>query len=260
MGWQKKIRRYSRLISQFSNWFSFLLFKAGNTDSFTFNLRNGLKITVQRNMLPPFKESFFDNIYLKGLPSEATKLTEPTIIDIGGNVGFFSLNMFAQFPNASVYTFEPMPFNFKQLSEYQMIYSQFDWKVYNKGIAEHENGFSLFSTTVNGFSTMASIDPSEHKGHEIKVKTQTLDSLFDQESLREIDLIKLDCEGSEYPILYHLSDEVLNKVKYMSIETHPSSTQGNSHGELKSFLMQKNWATHDAMNADGTGYIWAWKV
>jgi len=259
MGLNKKIRRYSRLVSQFSNWLSFLFFKASKSESFNFKLRSGLDIRVKRNMLPPFKESFFDNIYLKGLPHSAKEMDMPVIIDVGGNVGFFSLNMFAQYPKARVFTFEPMPFNFAQLLNYQKSYLAFDWKVYNKGIAEHENGFSLFSSTVDGFSTMASIDPAKGKAHEIKVETQKLESLIAEESIDHIDLIKLDCEGSEYPILYNLSDKTLSKVKYMSIETHQSKTKGNSHSDLKTYLEEKNWLTKDTLNSDGTGYIWAWK-
>ena len=259
MGLKKKTRRYSRLISQFSNWLSFLFFKAGKSESFNFKLRSGLEIDVKRNMLPPFKESFFDNVYLKELPASAAQMAKPIIIDIGGNVGFFSLNMFAQFPKARVHTFEPMPFNFNQLANCQKAYPEFNWKVYNKGIAEHEDGFSLFSSTVEGFSTMASIDPTEGKGKEIKVKTQKLESLIEEEQIKKIDLIKLDCEGSEYPILYNLPEEVLEMVRYMSIETHQSKTAGNSHAELKSFLEKKNWLTRATMNSDGTGYIWAWK-
>ena len=117
----------------------------------------------------------------------------------------------------------------------------------------------LYSVTVNGFTTMASFEKSEGKVEEMFVSTTKLESLMEEKGIDSITLLKLDCEGSEYPILYDLSTEVLSRIKNLSIETHPSKIAGNSHNELVSYLNDKNWSTKDEMNDDGTGYIWAWK-
>ena len=256
---RKKVRRYSQLILRVSNWFGYLLFKIGSRPRFGFKLRSGLNIEVTRKMIPPFKESFFDNVYLKELPKAIKEEQQPIIIDVGANVGFFSLNMFTQFEDARVYAFEPIPFNFQQLSKYKDLYPQYEWKIYNEAVANHEEGFVLYSVTVNGFTTMASLEKSEGKVEEMFVSTTKLESLMEKEGIDSITLLKLDCEGSEYPILYDLSTEVLSRIKNLSIETHPSKMVGNNHNELVSYLNNKNWSTKDQMNDDGTGYIWAWK-
>jgi len=253
-----KLRRYRSLISQFTNWPGYLSFKGGKAPAFKFRMRNGFEIEVQRKMLPPFKESFFDQVYLKGYPESFKMPEEPVIVDIGANVGFFGLFIFSQYPSARVFGFEPMPFNYKQLNQYQDTYPQFAWKNYNEAVSENRNGLTLFSSTIDQFSTMAGVFATDGRGEKIEVKTLTLVDVMDQNELSHIDLLKLDCEGSEYSILYNLSDEQLSKVTNLSIETHPGGSDSESHDALKSYLVEKGFALTDKMNDDGTGYIWAW--
>lgn len=252
-----KINRYSTLISNFKNWPAFLAFKSSNKGSFHFKMRNGFEIEVTRKMLPPFKESFFDGIYLKHFP-QGKMPNEPTIIDIGANVGFFSLAMFSQFPGAKVVAFEPMPFNFNQLKTYQGSYD-FNWKIEHMAVADNNDGLTLFSSTIDGFSTMAGVFASDGRGEKIEVPTVTLDQVMFQNEIERIDLLKLDCEGSEYSILYGLTDAFFDKINLMSIESHPGSGKNENHDSLLLFLKSKAYHTKDQMNSDGTGYIWAWK-
>lgn len=253
-----KINRYRSLIRCFKNWPAFLTFKLGGKDSFLFKMRNGFEIEVTRKMLPPFKESFFDGIYLKHFPHHKIP-TNPTIIDIGANVGFFSLAMFSKFSEAKIVAFEPMPYNFSQLNAYKESYPHFNWKIENKAVAENNDGLTLFSSTIEGFSTMAGVFASGSRSEKIEVPTLTLDQVMSENEIEKIDLLKLDCEGSEYSILYGLDHKCFDKISLMSIESHPGSAEDQNHESLLSFLHSKSFETKDQMNSDGTGYIWAWK-
>lgn len=258
MSLAKKINRYTTLVRKFKNWPAFLAFKSGNKDSFLFEMRNGFKVSVSKKMLPPFKESFFDDVYLKHFPKGGMS-QEPLIVDIGANVGFFSLAMFAQFPKARIIAFEPMPFNFGQLSLYQKAYPNFKWVIENKAIADHNDGLTLYSATIDGFSTMAGVFASDGRGQKIEVDTLTLEQVMKDKEIVQIDLLKLDCEGSEYAILYSLSDDYFDRIKRLSIESHPGSGIKQNHQSLVSYLKSKSFQIKDKMNFDGTGYIWAWK-
>lgn len=253
-----KLNRYKSLISQFANWPEYLSFKAGSEDSFRFKMKNGFEIEVPRKMLPPFKESFFDGVYLKGLPKEFEMPSKPIIVDIGANVGYFGLYMLSQFSGARVFGFEPMPFNFKQLSKYQKEYSNHDWKNFNQAVADHNNGLTLYSSTLDQFSTMAGVFEADGRGEKIEVSTLTLTEVMEANKLDHIDLLKLDCEGSEYAILYSLSDQQFQNIHNFCIETHPGHSGDQNHDALKAFLKTKGYALNDKMNDDGTGYIWAW--
>lgn len=258
MSLSHKINRYRSLMSHFKNWPQFLFFKIGGSDSFQFKLKNGFEINVPRKMLPPFKESFFDRVYLSHFPSDRIKTTSPTIVDVGANVGYFSLFMLSQFPQAKVIAFEPMPFNYGQLANYKNTYPALSWTIENKAISSNRDGITLFSSTVDEFSTMASVFSEDGKGEEIKVETIIFSDILELYNLDEIDLMKLDCEGSEYAILYGMSDDQFSLVKNFSVETHPGQSGNQNHSSLVAFLKTKGYHLVDQMNSDGTGYIWAW--
>lgn len=260
MSLSHKVNRYSSLVSHFKNWPQFLFFKMSARDSFQFKLRNDFNIDVPRKMLPPFKESFFDRIYLKHFPEGKLNTSTPTIIDVGANVGYFSLFMLSQFPKAKVVAFEPMPFNYDQLSAYKESYPGMDWTLENKAVSSNRDGITLFSSTLDGFSTMASVFNDEGKGEEIKVETVIFSDVLKTHDLDHVDLMKLDCEGSEYAILYGMSDDQFALVDNFCIETHPGQSGNQNHDSLVDFLKSKNYELVDQMNFDGTGYIWAWSV
>ncbi|WP_323757668.1 FkbM family methyltransferase [Roseivirga sp.] len=252
-----KVRRYRSLIGNFKNWREFLVFKSSKMPAFNFEMRNGFHINVKRQMLPPFKESFFDNIYFDGFPQEKKLTASPLVIDIGANVGFFSLNIFSKYPQAKVIAFEPMPFNYAQLLAYQQEYKDVNWLIENKAIADHSNGLTLYTSTVDGFSTMAGVFKEDSKANEINVVTTTLADVLKLNDIDKVDLLKLDCEGSEYSILYHMDDMDLAKISMMSIETHYGNDFSENHSALVKFLKLKGWNLKEVSKKE-TGYIWAW--
>ena len=201
---------------------------------------------------------FFDRVYLDGFPYQPVLGKSPVVIDVGANVGYFGLFIFSQYPNAQVYGYEPMPYNFKQLQAYKDQYRGLSWHIENKAISDHRNGITLNTSTLVGFSTMASVFESDGKGEKIEVGTLTLDDVMKGHGLKVIGLLKLDCEGSEYAILYSASDEVFYRIKYMCIETHQGSGPGQDHQSLVSFLNKKGFSLKE-VHQKGEGYIWAWK-
>ncbi|MCP4459281.1 MAG: FkbM family methyltransferase [Cytophagales bacterium] len=138
-------------------------------------------------------------------------------IDIGANVGFFPLFMFYYYPKATISAYEPMPFCFDHLNEYRATYQEFDFEIFNQAVGQGEV-LKLHTTSSENFSTISSVFATEKKGQSIDVKCVTLDSIMTNEQM--VDLLKIDCEGSEYEILYNLSDEAFSKIGRMSIETH----------------------------------------
>ncbi|HDO26725.1 MAG TPA: hypothetical protein ENH02_01285 [Bacteroidetes bacterium] len=69
-----------------------------------------------------------------------------------------------------------------------------------------------------------------------------------------MNFLKLDCEGSEYAILYSASGEVLNGIDTIAIETHAGSKARQNMKSLLAFLNKNGFNT----NSHGD-IIWAWK-
>lgn len=257
---KNKITRYSNLIKRFENWKSYLiLFKLfDKKESFTFKLRNAFAVNVPRNMLAAFKESFLDDIYLRGFPPSVLQKKKMVVIDIGANVGFFSLYMLYRFPGAKILAYEPMPYNFGVLEQYQQQFRHFDFQVYQKAIGGKNEKITLNASTLNGYTTMATVFKNEKKGHQIEVDALSLDTICEQHQLSQIDFLKLDCEGAEYDILYKASAETLEKIDIMSIETHQGKKEHENLPSLKKFLEERGYHI-EVLDEGKTGYLWVWK-
>ena len=255
-----KIQRYRGLLKEVSNWPSYLLFKARQSHhrSFTFKLRNSNSITVLKQMLPPFKEIFFDQVYLQEIPKQLLNKEELTILDIGANVGFFSFFMLFRHPKARVYAFEPMPFNFELLQQYA---KESDFQTLypvNKAVAGRTGRLLLNYAGNHGFTTMASIFKNQRKVHSLEVESVTLEQIFTDYGLLTVDFLKIDCEGAEYDILYKAPAALFQKISALCIETHSGRRANENTASLAAFLREQGYCLLTA-DEKRTAYIWAWR-
>ena len=257
MALNKKITRYKNLIGDFKNWYTFLLYKLFGGDSITFKMRSGYEINVERRLTHTFKENFFDKVYLSHLGESFVKAERPIIIDIGAQVGFFSLSILTQKPQAKVIAYEPMPANFKRLSEYNEQFKAFDWNLNHVAVAATNEPLVLYTNTVEGFSSRSSIFNDGNDKIRVEVPSVTFEQIMAEYELKKVDLLKLDCEGSEYPILYHLGEEQFKLINNLCIESHQGQGEDENHDALVSYLRQFNYQVKEQSNGDGTGYIWA---
>ena len=69
----------------------------------------------------------------------------------------------------------------------------------------------------------------------------TLPQIFDMFHLEKIDFLKMDCEGSEYDILYNLETSLYAKIKLISLEFHDLNTLKQSGNSLASFLSKQGF-------------------
>ena len=252
---KNKVRRYTNLLRDFSNWPQYLWFKAfGRMDFFDFRLRDSFTIRVPRQMLSPFRECFFDQVYLKRFPREVLALSQPVIVDIGANAGFFSLFMFSRYPKASIYAYEPMPFNYQALADYQTTYPSLNWHIHQQAVSHSDEAITLHATYLDAFTTMATVFEAPGDRQQIEVEATTLSDIMSEHALSHIDILKLDCEGAEYGILYALPKEKLRNIRAMMIETHQGSQTNENTRALTSYLEQNGFSLH-YLAEEYTGYI-----
>lgn len=256
---KNKITRYKNLLKHITNWKPYLVFKAvSNKESFNFKLKNSFSIRVRRNMLSAFRECFLDQIYIKHFPKNILDIERPTIVDIGANAGFFSLFMFYLYPKAKVYSFEPMPFNFQVLNKYKSNYPNFDWTLDEKAVSDTNQTITLHASKLDAYTTLASVFDKPTNDKEIEVESLSLQQVITNYNIKRIDILKLDCEGSEYSILYALPKETLKNIKTLMIETHQGSQPDESTGALKLYLEKHGFSLH-YLDEGKSGYIWAWR-
>jgi FkbM family methyltransferase len=134
----------------------------------------------------------------------------PVIFDVGANVGQSAKLFRGLWPNAIIYSFEPLPEAFAKLQREASVNT--NWKVHQIALANDTGRERFF---VHPFSVLSSLlplakecpekewlDSLERAGkREIEVETITLDQFCRQAAVQKIDLLKLDVQGAEHLVL-----------------------------------------------------------
>lgn len=160
------------------------------------------------------KEVYFDRVYEPFLKGKKIG----TVVDIGGNVGVTTY-YFSQFADR-VITVEPAKEHFETIN-YMLKHNGIkNVTVVNKALYIKEGDYNFYHNTNK---TMYSLHTAVNDGSSApeKVSTITIKNLFDQYDIQEVDLLKIDIEGSEPEIFAHPTFmEVAPKIKVLITERH----------------------------------------
>ena len=164
-----------------------------------------------------------DEYFLRKLPSEEIR----TIVDVGANVGIFSIASRIFFPTSEIHSYEPNEDNFLYLDAQA---ESFNFLTFQEAVSNHNGYCNLEKRTIHDTSArIININGT--------TKCVDLDTVNNRFKSKSIDLLKLDCEGSEFNILSNTSQ--LTSFKYITLEYHIS--EDNSLSTLTELLIQANF-------------------
>lgn len=143
-------------------------------------------------------------------------LTNANVLDLGANIGAFSIAAAARFPQSRIFAYEPEPDNFKMLCA-NIALNGFEARISPRRLGcSGDNDGLLLNVTDN-----AAGHSHYWAGEEtIRVPTVSLKSIMEREGISQCDLLKMDVEGSEYETLYAADAETLEKISRLYIEYH----------------------------------------
>ena len=141
------------------------------------------------------------------------------IVDIGGNFGAFVLYANWVYPEAHIDVYEPDPYLL--YSNIQANYLGGKVFVHNKAVWSIDGQHRFYQYNDSGLSSLVH-DKNFVDGTDplmiVEVDTLALDSIIG----KGIDILKIDCEGAEYEILYN--SKKLDKVKFIIGEWHENNS------------------------------------
>jgi len=160
------------------------------------------------------------------------------IVDVGANIGI-TVQHFRPYAK-HIYAIEPSPENFAALKQNKEFNNWDNVSVHNVALAD-KNGESEFSQnsanrTMNSLVVGESTDENTHNLHtrvegmggfikakgyqdKVMVKTQSIDSFFEENKIEHVDFMKFDPEGSEDMILRSKGfKKVVDKIDTIEIE------------------------------------------
>ena len=143
------------------------------------------------------------------------------VIDVGSNLGSYSLIAASKMSSGKVYAFEPSKIAYKRLLE-NIKLNNFENKIIPLDLAvSDKKGRISFSETDR--SEVSHVSYLQFK-QGLKVRSITLDNFVKRQKIKKIRLLKIDVEGYEYKVLKGAS-EILEKgiVDYLLVEINRDS-------------------------------------
>jgi FkbM family methyltransferase len=168
------------------------------------------------------KEIFCNNEY------DLKKNQYKTIIDIGANIGTFTLLASQTNPRARIYSFEPVPETYKILNSNVVLISCNNVTLQKWAIAPRESTRTFYSHKAN---VLASFTRTRGGMYKLKVKTVSIKYIFKKYKINTCDFLKIDAEGAEFEIIDSLDKYLARRIKQIVIEYHDRLTMHN-HLEL----------------------------
>ncbi|WP_299411531.1 FkbM family methyltransferase [Acaryochloris sp. IP29b_bin.148] len=237
-----------------------------------------------------YKEIFIDQVYQK----HGVVLQDgDCVVDIGANIGLFTLFVQQQCPNGTVYAFEPAPHAFDKLQCNATLYGQ-NTHLFNCGLGGSDSvetftfypNSSVFSSfaadsledeqairavilnmlqrdqamTESEIDALADEFLKDRLNKETyQAQLRTLSSIIEEHQIGKIDLLKLDAEKSELPVLQGIKEEHWPIIQQMVVEVHDQ--EGSIIEAVKTLLRTKGFELiideEDMLQSSGLYNIYA---
>jgi FkbM family methyltransferase len=231
----EKIRKMKRLIATVENWprtlVDHLRLSRGN---YICRLRDGSAIHIRggtddRHVV---FEVFTENIYPAALrPGD-------TVIDIGAQIGCYTVR--AARRGAKVYAFEPFPENFGALERNISLNRLEGVMAFAHAIGSESGLRTMFLPDDGGHTGRYSLFPGRGS-RTLSVPCTSLDDVMREHTLERVDILKIDCQGSEYEILYGASEGALARIRRILIECEIFERPDWSVAALTRYLQERGF-------------------
>jgi len=169
-----------------------------------------------------------------------------TIMDVGANIGQTALNFSKDFPQAKILSFEPFNSTYQELKKNTAHLNNvtcFNLAFSNKSESIEVKLFDKEQSVLNSLITDSMNNAVNAKTETIL--TDTIDEFLSKNAeINSIDLLKIDTEGFEIPILEGAKKSLLNKkIKLIYVEVGFSRTNNrNSYFlDIQNYLEQNNF-------------------
>lgn len=234
----------------------FLVDYEGDWIDFVGRSETGYDVTITDKIV--IREIFKENVYQV---FESDIDDTKTVIDLGGNIGAFSIYM-AFMGAEKIVTYEPDTFNFDVLTQnIQANNLEHVITACKQGVLDNPGKVEIYNgqggTFVQGLKVLNNAAQEFVMNNKPTVETVdvvSLEQVYKDNGVVYADILKVDVEGSEYKIFEAASPDYINKARYITMEFHAASAE--TFGKLIAKLSLTH-NTHIIGRHDTGGQIYA---
>jgi len=170
-----------------------------------------------------YDTNIFYQIFIREELDFNLKITPKTIIDCGANIGLSSLYFKMKYPLCKIYSIEPELSNFKMLELNTKSYKDI---IQINAAVWHDSGEIYIIDNGEGHASFTTSNNAGAKNIIGKIPAITIPELLVSNSIKRINLLKMDIEGSELEIFNKDAIVWLNKIESLAIEIHETFRPG----------------------------------
>lgn len=138
---------------------------------------------------------------------------EIVVVDLGACRGEFINELAKEYKIKKAILVEAGPANFRSLEKKE------NYVLYNRVISSEEKKTFVFHEDPNS-PYNGSMVFNHFGGVPYEIQSLTLKEIMEENGLDYVDILKIDIEGSEYDILMNTEEELLLKMKQITVEFH----------------------------------------
>lgn len=200
--------------------------------------------------------SFMNDIFFKEIPSFKPS-KQPVIIDIGAHIGTFSILCSIKYPEGIIYAYEACHETFRILKENTEVNNLSRVHTFHRAVAGVKGTTKLFHSEENG-NWGHSITKALSGSFEV-VNSTTLEDIIVEHGIDSIDLIKLNCEGAEFEILFNTPPSLIKKIELGIILYHEDlDTKIGNASRLSELFKKLNFRIVTIKTGDKRGWLIVW--
>ncbi len=122
---------------------------------------------------------------------------DSVVLDIGANIGWYSINLSKSVPQGRIISFEPMPRTYDYLNMNINLNQMRNIKTYNIGLSNNAGYFSFYyNRNYTGATSLVDIIKEDNVVI-VKCRVEKLDGFLMKTKIKRVDFIKCDVEGAE---------------------------------------------------------------
>jgi FkbM family methyltransferase len=205
---------------------------------------------VDEPLLGLVQEIWVDRCYAVREPEG---LPQGVIVDIGAHVGVFTAWVATQYKGLRVVALEPSSRMCAALRGNVAASRLHDVTIVQAACGAGPGEAPLYSRGAEGMNSLYQRDNYGSAFRRLEtVQILPLDELFRRFAIDRCALLKLDCEGAEYDILFNAADDTLARVEHIAMEYHVGLAPGCPE-TLRDFLEGRGFTVRYSPLADEEG-------
>ncbi len=192
------------------------------------------------------KDIFYPELY------DLEKKDSMTIIDVGAHIGTFTMLSTIKLNKCKIISIEPNPESFSILKKNIEFNGITNVIPVEAALTDRPGPVKLYLSPENWEHSIT----NDFSGKSIVVQGLTLSAIFEKYEIVHCDLVKMNCEGAEFKIVFDIPPNLLSKIKMMLILFHEDLVASNhNRNALKNYFIEHNFWVRESRTRKNRGWI-----